>query len=354
MALYGLLLLAASLFDYIGNSAFYFGGKPARQSRKFVFICSPLRGGREENIRCAQWYCKQLINTQRPMFGSELTPFAPHAFFTYFLSDDVDKERLLGRRCALAFLNACDAVYVYVPYLENRTITRHFQKHIAHEADVSSGMKAEIEEAKQMGLDIRYRERISPPAEWRPSMPGPMPNQGEQPRVNSKFVDEPLRRVFVCTPLQGNNGTVDLTVLGRNIQIALQCCRTPALDEKPVAPFAPQAFYPFFWAFLNPDRTIDGAKREAWFSRSLDVLKLCDAVYFFTSDGLPDPASMSPGMRKVKDLAVALGLECVYMCLPPLNAEWTPAVPDFAALHNSGAEAPAQILIKQARASMDS
>jgi hypothetical protein len=216
MALYGLLLLAASLFDYIGNSAFYFGGKPARQNRRFVFICSPLRGEREENIRCAQWYCKQLIESPASIFGSELTPFAPHAFFTYFLNDDVDRERLLGRRCALAFLAACDVVYVYVPYLENRTITRRFRKRTANEADVSSGMKAEIEDAKQMGLDIRYRERISPPSEWRPSMPGAIPNRDDETKVNSKLVDEPLRRVFVCTPLQGNNWTGDLAVLRKN------------------------------------------------------------------------------------------------------------------------------------------
>ena len=97
-------------------------------------------------------------------------------------------------------------------------------------------------------------------------------------------------------------------MLRKNIQIALQCCRTLALDKDPVAPFAPQAFYPFFWSFISPNGAIDEANHKAWFNRSLDVLKLCDAVYFYTKDGLPDLTSMSDGMKQIKELAVALGL----------------------------------------------
>jgi hypothetical protein len=329
MALFGLLLLGASVLDYAINSTFYFGGKGDRRCRRFVSVCSPPRGeeNKDNNIRRVQWYCKELMESRKRLFHSEVTPFAPHAFFPYFLGEDA-KERILGRRCALAFLAACDAVYIYVPFAKNSGISRLFRKALPDVASLPSDVQSQIDEAKQLGLEMRYIEWSEPPDKWNPASPGPLPKGEQDVNEKAKFVEAPLRRVFVCTPLRGTwNGNVK--TLEDNFRITLQCCRDLVLGEDPVAPFAPQVFYPSFWSFLKPDKSIDETRREVWFIRSLEVLKLCDAVYFYTKDGLSDPESMSEGMRQVMALAESLGLESIYMRLPELAPNWQPVVPDF-------------------------
>lgn len=115
MMFLAVLLIAFSVVDYWWNSDFYFGGRYDRRSQKFVFVCSPLRGVEyETNIRRVQWYCKSLME-EIHRFGKKIVPFASHAFFPYFLDDNVPLDRILDRKCALAFLAACDAIYVYVP-----------------------------------------------------------------------------------------------------------------------------------------------------------------------------------------------------------------------------------------------
>ena len=112
----GGILLVAGVLDYAMNSPFYFGGKAASRERKCVFVCSPLKpeSGTEENmlkdmrenIRRAQWYCRQL-------YQKGLVPFASHVFYPYFLDDSNPLERRMGRKSALEFLEQLDAIYVY-------------------------------------------------------------------------------------------------------------------------------------------------------------------------------------------------------------------------------------------------
>jgi hypothetical protein len=113
----GALLLAA-FADYALNWDFYFGGRHDRREQKFVFVISPLRNANSEeykkNINRAQFYCLNLMNWQG-RFGKQITPLASHAFFTFFLNDGVAEGRALGLECTLAYISACDAVYVYVP-----------------------------------------------------------------------------------------------------------------------------------------------------------------------------------------------------------------------------------------------
>ena len=116
----------------------------------------------------------------------------------------------------------------------------------------------------------------------------------------------------------------------RNTLIALQCCRALVFEKDPVAPFAPQAFYPYFWSFLT-DGKIDEDRWDAWFTRSLEIVKICDAVYFYTAEGLPDIDSMSEGMRKIQELATSLGLECKYFSLPEVDVAFKPILPALGA-----------------------
>ena len=337
LTIYGAVLLIATALDYWVNSDFYFGGKKERRSCSFVYVCSPLRGDEgDHNIRRAQWYCKGLMEAPTSMLRRAITPFAADAFFTYFLNDNVEKERILRRRCSVAYLSACDAIYVYVDYQLNCGFWKLLRKRVPDEKSISTGMRFEIDEAKKLGLEIRYLERTSPCDGWSPSSPGALP-KAEEHGSGSRYVDTPLKRVFVCTPFHGQrrpgDTKIDTKILQKNFQITLQCCRDLVLDKErygaSVAPFAPQVFYPVFWSFLRKDGTEDPAQVETWFIRSLEVLKLCDAVYLYTVDGLPDPESMSDGQKEVRNLAVSLGLECTYFGLPKLRPDWERSAPEF-------------------------
>jgi hypothetical protein len=104
--------------------------------------------------------------------------------------------------------------------------------------------------------------------------------------------------------------------LKRNTALTLQCCRKLVLGDEPVAPFAPQVFYPFFTPFLDSKNNVIEAEYQKSFKRSIEVLKLCDAVHFYTEKGLDEPQGMSPGQQEVKDIAEPLRLECIYEKLP--------------------------------------
>ena len=102
-------------------------------NNKLVYICSPLRGDVESNQEKCRRYCK---------FACDLgvVPFAPHIFYTQFLSDDVEKEREMGIHCGLEILRRCDEMWVFVT--EGYGIT--------------SGMKEEINAAKSNDINLKY------------------------------------------------------------------------------------------------------------------------------------------------------------------------------------------------------
>jgi len=61
--------------------------KPAkRMPSKKIYICSPLRGSIENNIRRARVYC-------RFAFEEGFVPIAPHIYFPQFLDEDNKIER---------------------------------------------------------------------------------------------------------------------------------------------------------------------------------------------------------------------------------------------------------------------
>ena len=53
---------------------------------KLVYVCSPLRGDMEANIRSARQYCEYVVKECGAI------PIAPHIYFTQFLDDDVAEE----------------------------------------------------------------------------------------------------------------------------------------------------------------------------------------------------------------------------------------------------------------------
>ncbi len=97
---------------------------------KLVYICSPYAGDIEENVRFAQNACRYAIS-------QNCAPLAVQLLYPELLDDAVAAERETGIRMGLRVLTSCDELWCCSDRL-------------------SSGMKMEIEEAKRMGVPIRY------------------------------------------------------------------------------------------------------------------------------------------------------------------------------------------------------
>jgi hypothetical protein len=97
---------------------------------KRVFICSPLSGNVERNMRRAEIYC-------RFAFDEGYVPVCPHIYYPRFLDDCKRDERLIGMRYGMEEMWRCKQVWVFG---EN----------------FSCGMKQEIALAKQLKIPIRY------------------------------------------------------------------------------------------------------------------------------------------------------------------------------------------------------
>ena len=63
---------------------------------------------------------------------------APHIYFTQFLNDEKQEERIIGMNMGLIWLKECDEIWVFC------------------QNGISSGMKAEIEYAEKIKIPIRY------------------------------------------------------------------------------------------------------------------------------------------------------------------------------------------------------
>ena len=97
---------------------------------KFVYVCSPLRGDIETNVRRAHGYCRFVIQ-------QGALPLAPHAIFTTFLDDTIPQERQLGMALGLELMERVDELWVF-----GKRITE--------------GMRSEIEVAGERNIPIRY------------------------------------------------------------------------------------------------------------------------------------------------------------------------------------------------------
>jgi len=94
-----------------------------------VFVCSPLRGDLEKNIALAKRLCQKVVQKGH-------ASFAPHAFYTQFLDDNIEEERNIGIHAGMAFLKVCDELWVY------------------DKKGISSGMQLEIDFCNKNGIKV--------------------------------------------------------------------------------------------------------------------------------------------------------------------------------------------------------
>ena len=97
---------------------------------KRVYICSPLKGNIERNMRNARTYC-------RFAFDSGYVPICPHIYYPLFLDDTNKAERAAGMRYGLEAMWQARQVWVFGEY-------------------ISEGMRAEITLARELKIPVRY------------------------------------------------------------------------------------------------------------------------------------------------------------------------------------------------------
>lgn len=99
-----------------------------------VYICSPLRANArftmEENLERAKAICRHCA-------VNGVLAIAVHLYFTQFLDDNIEEERVCGMEHGKALLAMCKEVWVFGDI-------------------ISSGMQAEIELAEELGIPIKY------------------------------------------------------------------------------------------------------------------------------------------------------------------------------------------------------
>ena len=97
---------------------------------RLVYICSPLRGDMEANKKRADEYCAYAASCG-------VVPLAPHTIFTRYLDENIPEQRKQGLDMGLELLKRCDDLWVMG-------------------SEISEGMKAEIEFAKEEQMPILY------------------------------------------------------------------------------------------------------------------------------------------------------------------------------------------------------
>lgn len=100
---------------------------------KKVFICSPYRG-KNDNIARARKACRAALE-------KGCVPYAPHIYFTQFLSDSDPQQRELGIMLGLSWLADCDELWVIG-------------------SKITEGMSREISVAEELGVPVVRRERL--------------------------------------------------------------------------------------------------------------------------------------------------------------------------------------------------
>ncbi|RJE46624.1 MULTISPECIES: DUF4406 domain-containing protein [unclassified Dehalobacter] len=97
---------------------------------KLIYVASPYAGDVENNVEFAKRACRYVMEQGHAFF-------APHLLYPQILEDSNPAERETGLKLGHHMLERCDEMWVF----GNR---------------ISSGMEAEIERAKQLGIPIRY------------------------------------------------------------------------------------------------------------------------------------------------------------------------------------------------------
>ena len=104
------------------------------KNRRKVYVISPYAGDIRKNTVAAIRFCRYVIN-----FGA--MPVASHLLYPQILDDRSKDEREMGLMFGMALLALCDEAWVFG-------------------SAMSSGMEAEITEAKRLDIPVRYIEEV--------------------------------------------------------------------------------------------------------------------------------------------------------------------------------------------------
>ena len=94
----------------------------------FTYICSPYRDNPRVNVMRARQYCKFAVSKGR-------IPIAPHLYFPQFMSEEMERERVMQMNFEL--LKLCGELWVFGD-------------------KITKGMEAEIAHAVRLRKKIRY------------------------------------------------------------------------------------------------------------------------------------------------------------------------------------------------------
>lgn len=95
---------------------------------KKVYICSPLGGNIQENLKKAKQYTRYAL-----ICGT--APVVPH-FYALCLNDNIPKEREIGMAAGLSLLWFCDEMWIFGD-------------------EVTESMKAEMQFCKSLNIPVR-------------------------------------------------------------------------------------------------------------------------------------------------------------------------------------------------------
>lgn len=115
---------------------------------KLVYICSPLRGVIEDNIKKANQYCEYAA-------GCDTIPLAPHAIFTAYLQDNIPEQREKGLKMGLVLLKRCDEVWCC-----GDEITQGMQGEIDMATKLNIPIVYVLEQHMEEGLKIRQENKV--------------------------------------------------------------------------------------------------------------------------------------------------------------------------------------------------
>lgn len=76
--------------------------------KKWVYVCSPLKGNFRENIALARHYCRLISKN-----FEDVIPIAPHIYFTQFLNDSIPEERVYAMDANIELLSMCQEIWVF-------------------------------------------------------------------------------------------------------------------------------------------------------------------------------------------------------------------------------------------------
>ena len=103
--------------------------------KEIVYVCSPLRGDTEKNIKNAKSYC-------RFVYEKGYIPYAPHLFFTQFMDDEKENERNDAITMGLHMLKCASELWIFT------------------DNGISFGMAQEIEQAGREDMPVRYFKNL--------------------------------------------------------------------------------------------------------------------------------------------------------------------------------------------------